>query len=83
VTSYVWNGEGLLKSARRTTYTYDGDDKRVAKSSEAVKQLRQGRVVVSLSFARWSGARSGILGRWHRITSLFWCGLRALTGFIP
>ena len=31
--SYVWNGEGLLKSAGTTSYTYDGDDKRVEKSS--------------------------------------------------
>jgi RHS repeat-associated protein len=31
--SYAWNGEGLLKSAGSTTYTYDGDDKRVEKSS--------------------------------------------------
>jgi RHS repeat-associated protein len=31
--SYAWNGEGLLKSAGTTTYTYDGDNKRVEKSS--------------------------------------------------
>jgi RHS repeat-associated protein len=31
--SYAWNGEGLLKSAGTTTYTYDGDKKRVEKSS--------------------------------------------------
>jgi RHS repeat-associated protein len=31
--SYAWNGEGLLKSAGTTTCTYDGDGKRVEKSS--------------------------------------------------
>jgi RHS repeat-associated protein len=31
--SYAWNGEGLLKSAGTTTYTYDGGDKRVEKST--------------------------------------------------
>jgi RHS repeat-associated protein len=33
VTSYVWNGAGLLKSAGSTTYTYDGDGKRVMNSA--------------------------------------------------
>jgi RHS repeat-associated protein len=33
VTSYTCNGVGLLKSAGGTTYTYDGDGKRVKKSS--------------------------------------------------
>jgi RHS repeat-associated protein len=33
VTSYVWNGAALLKTVGSTTYTYDGDAKRVKKSS--------------------------------------------------
>jgi RHS repeat-associated protein len=33
VASYVWNGTGLLKSAGTTTYTYDGDGKRVMNSA--------------------------------------------------
>jgi hypothetical protein len=32
VTSYTWNGAGLLKTAGSTTYTYDGDGKRVMNS---------------------------------------------------
>jgi len=31
--SYAWNGEGLQKSAGTTNYTYDGDSKRVEKST--------------------------------------------------
>jgi RHS repeat-associated protein len=31
--TYTWNGEGLLKSAASVNYTYDGDMKRVEKSS--------------------------------------------------
>jgi RHS repeat-associated protein len=33
VTSYVWNGAGLLKTVGSTTYTYDGDGKRVMNSA--------------------------------------------------
>jgi hypothetical protein len=31
--SYAWNGEGFLKPAGTTTYTYDGDGKRVMNSA--------------------------------------------------
>ena len=33
LTSYVWNGAGLLKTVGTTTYTYDGDGKRVMNSA--------------------------------------------------
>ncbi len=33
VTSYAWNGPGLLKTAGSTTTTYDGDGKRVKNSA--------------------------------------------------
>ena len=33
VTSYAWNGAGLLKTVGATTYTYDGDGKRVMNSA--------------------------------------------------
>jgi RHS repeat-associated protein len=33
VTSYVWNGAGFLKTVGSTTYTYDGDGKRLMNSA--------------------------------------------------